>query len=140
MAEDNNIILSAQGIKKAYPLPGGDLFYALKGVSVDIPKGKLTILKGRSGSGKTTLMNIMCMRNWKKSMVISALEKEFPVVVVHRLRPQKRRQQKRRQQKRRQQRRHQQKRLHRRRVPAGMILTISVWNEWRNMNQHWKSA
>ena len=57
---DENIILSAQGIKKAYPLPGGDLFYALKGVSVDIPKGKLTILKGRSGSGKTTLMNIMC--------------------------------------------------------------------------------
>ncbi len=59
MAEEN-IILSAQGIKKAYPLPGGEQFYALKGVSVDIPTGKLTILKGRSGSGKTTLMNIMC--------------------------------------------------------------------------------
>ena len=29
MAEEN-IILSAQGIKKAYPLPGGEQFYALK--------------------------------------------------------------------------------------------------------------
>jgi len=27
---------------------------------VEIPRGKLTILKGRSGSGKTTLMNILC--------------------------------------------------------------------------------
>jgi len=59
MAEEN-IILSAQGIKKAYPLPGGGQFFALKDVSVDIPTSKLTILKGRSGSGKTTLMNIMC--------------------------------------------------------------------------------
>ena len=34
-------------------------FYALKHVDIDIPAGKLTILKGRSGSGKTTLMNIL---------------------------------------------------------------------------------
>jgi putative ABC transport system ATP-binding protein len=52
-------ILTARGIKKAYPLPGGELFWALKGISVEIPAGRLTILKGRSGSGKTTLMNIM---------------------------------------------------------------------------------
>ncbi len=52
-------ILTANGIKKAYPLPGGELFWALKGINVEIPAGKLTILKGRSGSGKTTLMNIM---------------------------------------------------------------------------------
>ena len=32
---------------------------ALKHVDIDIPAGKLTILKGRSGSGKTTLMNIL---------------------------------------------------------------------------------
>lgn len=56
----DNIVLSAQRIKKAYPLPGGGDFWALKDVSVEIPQGKLTILKGRSGSGKTTLMNIMC--------------------------------------------------------------------------------
>ncbi len=32
-------------------------FWVLKDLNVKIPRGKLTILKGRSGSGKTTLMN-----------------------------------------------------------------------------------
>src|SRR5690554_2181614 len=32
---------------------------ALKGVSVNIPPGKLVIIKGPSGSGKTTMLNIM---------------------------------------------------------------------------------
>ena len=41
-----------------FPTGAGE-FYALKGVDVEIPQGKLTILKGRSGSGKTTLMNIL---------------------------------------------------------------------------------
>ena len=56
---DTEWILSGTGIKKGYPVPGGDLFWALKGVDVEVPRGKLTILKGRSGSGKTTLMNIL---------------------------------------------------------------------------------
>jgi putative ABC transport system ATP-binding protein len=41
-----------------FPVGDGE-FYALKHVDIDIPAGKLTILKGRSGSGKTTLMNIL---------------------------------------------------------------------------------
>ena len=41
-----------------FPVGDGE-FYALKHVEIDIPAGKLTILKGRSGSGKTTLMNIL---------------------------------------------------------------------------------
>ena len=53
-------ILSAQHITKAYPLPDGTKLLALNDVSVEVPRGKLTILKGRSGSGKTTLMNILC--------------------------------------------------------------------------------
>ena len=53
-----NIIVT-KGVKRGFPVAGGYLFWALKGLSVDIPKGKLTILKGRSGSGKTTLMNIL---------------------------------------------------------------------------------
>jgi len=32
---------------------------ALKGVSMDIDTGKLTVLRGRSGSGKTTLINLL---------------------------------------------------------------------------------
>ena len=58
--DNTEFILSAQNIVKAYPMPDGSKFFALHDVSVDIPRGKLTILKGRSGSGKTTLMNILC--------------------------------------------------------------------------------
>jgi len=52
-------ILVAQGVKRGFPIPGGDTFFALKGVDIAAPRGKLTILKGKSGSGKTTLMNIL---------------------------------------------------------------------------------
>jgi len=38
---------------------GGDTFWALKGINLNVAQNKLTILKGRSGSGKTTLMNIL---------------------------------------------------------------------------------
>lgn len=53
-----NVIVT-KGVKRGFPVAGGDLFWALKGLDIEIPKGKLTILKGRSGSGKTTLMNIL---------------------------------------------------------------------------------
>ena len=43
-----------KGVKRCFSTSGGD-FWALKGVDVEIPRGKLTILKGRSGSGKTTI-------------------------------------------------------------------------------------
>jgi putative ABC transport system ATP-binding protein len=55
----SNAFIEARGVKKAYPVPGGELFWALKGIDIEIPEGKLTILKGRSGSGKTTLMNML---------------------------------------------------------------------------------
>lgn len=32
---------------------------ALRGVSIDVPRGKFVVLQGPSGSGKTTLMNIL---------------------------------------------------------------------------------
>jgi putative ABC transport system ATP-binding protein len=54
-----NPFIETRGVKKAYPIPGGELFWALKGIDIVIPEGKLTILKGRSGSGKTTLMNML---------------------------------------------------------------------------------
>ena len=52
-------IITAKGIKKGFPVGGGETFWALKGLDLTISKGKLTVLKGRSGSGKTTLMNIL---------------------------------------------------------------------------------
>lgn len=52
-------MITVKGLKKGFPIAGGDTFWALKGMDLEIHKGKLTILKGRSGSGKTTLMNIL---------------------------------------------------------------------------------
>ncbi len=51
-------ILIGTGIVRCFKT-GGEDFYALKGVDIKIPRGSLTILKGRSGSGKTTLLNIL---------------------------------------------------------------------------------
>lgn len=51
-------ILRAEHVSRCFKTKGGD-FWALKDVSLEIPQGKLTILRGRSGSGKTTLMNIL---------------------------------------------------------------------------------
>ena len=51
-------IIEARNITRMFPVGDGE-FYALKHVDIDMPAGKLTILKGRSGSGKTTLMNIL---------------------------------------------------------------------------------
>ncbi len=58
--EKEQYILTGDHITKTYAMPDGSSFDALHDVSVAIPAGKLTILKGRSGSGKTTLMNILC--------------------------------------------------------------------------------
>ena len=52
-------MLTIKGVKKGFPIAGGDTFWALKGIDLHIEKGKLTILRGKSGSGKTTLMNIL---------------------------------------------------------------------------------
>lgn len=52
-------IIKASGLNRIYPVVGGQEFYALKNIEIEIPKNALTILKGRSGSGKTTLTNIL---------------------------------------------------------------------------------
>ena len=52
-------MITAKGVKRAFPMAGGDTFWALKGVDMHVEKGQLAILRGRSGSGKTTLMNIL---------------------------------------------------------------------------------
>ena len=59
-------ILTTQGIKQAFPIGSGREFVALHDINIQIPKGKLTMLRGRSGSGKTTLMNILSALDYPK--------------------------------------------------------------------------
>ncbi len=54
-----DIIIKTEHVDRCFPVPDSDDFYALKDINIEIPKGKLTIFRGRSGSGKTTLMNIL---------------------------------------------------------------------------------
>ena len=51
-------IIQIKNVSRCFKTSGGEL-WALKDVNIEIPRGKLTILKGRSGSGKTTLLNII---------------------------------------------------------------------------------
>ncbi len=53
------MIIRTENVKRCFHIAGKQSFYALKGINIDIPRGKLVILKGRSGSGKTTLLNIL---------------------------------------------------------------------------------
>lgn len=43
-------------VHKSYP--GAETVHALRGVSLDLPKGSLTAIMGQSGSGKSTLLNV----------------------------------------------------------------------------------
>ena len=52
-------IIETKNIRKSFPIGNKEMLVVLKGIDLKVPKGKLTILKGRSGSGKTTLLNIL---------------------------------------------------------------------------------
>ncbi len=54
----SEIILKGQDIVRDFAIASG-VVHVLKGISLEVPKGKLTILRGRSGSGKTTLINML---------------------------------------------------------------------------------
>ncbi len=51
-------IVSLSRVTKVYRL-GGNLIYALREVSLEIPQGASMAITGPSGSGKSTLMNLM---------------------------------------------------------------------------------
>ncbi len=52
------MILEAQSLEKSYQIGEGKVD-ALKGISLTLEKGTLTIITGPSGSGKTTLLNLL---------------------------------------------------------------------------------
>ena len=51
-------ILTAKDVCRSFPV-GDGVIEVLKGISLEIPRNAITVLRGRSGSGKTTLMNIL---------------------------------------------------------------------------------
>ena len=54
----DDLIMKAENITRRFK-SGQETIYALNNISIEIPRNKLTILRGRSGSGKTTLLNIL---------------------------------------------------------------------------------
>ncbi|MBL4612864.1 MAG: ABC transporter ATP-binding protein [Emcibacter sp.] len=62
MADDNglngNITFRTEGLTKDY-VTGGTVVQALRGVTLEIPKGEMVVLLGPSGSGKSTFLNII---------------------------------------------------------------------------------
>ena len=59
---EESAYISTQNVKKVYNPGKPDEMTALHDISIDIPRGKMTVLKGPSGSGKTSMLSaIGCM-------------------------------------------------------------------------------
>ena len=58
MESENGTVVVAREVMRRYGA-GETAVDALRGVSVDVPRGKLTAVMGPSGSGKSTLMHIL---------------------------------------------------------------------------------
>jgi putative ABC transport system ATP-binding protein len=50
--------IHVEGLKRSFRV-GSEVVHAVQDVSLTIPEGSLTVVKGRSGSGKTTLLNLL---------------------------------------------------------------------------------
>lgn len=72
---ENAII--AQNIKRYFKAGDGTTVHALDGVSMEIKRGTLAILKGRSGSGKTTLLNILSALDMPTEGSVQFLDKNL---------------------------------------------------------------
>ena len=72
---ENAII--AQNIKRYFKAGDGTTVHALDGVSMEIKKGTLAILKGCSGSGKTTLLNILSALDMPTEGSVQFLDKNL---------------------------------------------------------------
>ncbi len=58
MAEQENIVVSTQGLTKVFPI-GERKITVLKDINIQIRRASFTVICGPSGSGKTTLLNIL---------------------------------------------------------------------------------
>ncbi len=52
-------MIKLENVCKKYDIDGGEIFYALKNINLEIRKNEYTAIVGPSGSGKSTLMHII---------------------------------------------------------------------------------
>ncbi len=55
----SDLVLSAENLGKAYPLPGKGAFQVFEGLRFELARGDLVAVMGASGVGKTTLLNLL---------------------------------------------------------------------------------
>jgi putative ABC transport system ATP-binding protein len=76
MESENGTVVVAREVTRRYGA-GETAVDALRGVSVDVPRGKLTAVMGPSGSGKSTLMHILAGLDKPTSGSVTVAGKEI---------------------------------------------------------------
>ena len=76
-------IIETEHIKQSFPVAGGNEVEVLKDINIQVPAGKLTVLRGRSGSGKTTLMNLLSALDYPKEGVVRLEGQEIQNMPEH---------------------------------------------------------
>ena len=76
-------IIETKHIKQSFPVAGGKELVVLKDINIQIPRGKLTMLRGRSGSGKTTLMNLLSALDYPKEGAVLLEDDDAGSVAVN---------------------------------------------------------
>ena len=76
MESENGTVVVARDVTRRYG-EGETAVDALRGVSVDVPRGKLTAVMGPSGSGKSTLMHILAGLDKPTSGSVTVAGKEI---------------------------------------------------------------
>ncbi|MDM0088346.1 MULTISPECIES: ATP-binding cassette domain-containing protein [unclassified Variovorax] len=52
-------VIRLQGVQKSFALPSGEVFDAVRALTLDIPEGEIFGLIGKSGAGKSTLLRLI---------------------------------------------------------------------------------
>ena len=76
MSSENGTVVVARDVTRRYG-EGETAVDALRGISVDVPRGRLTAVMGPSGSGKSTLMHILAGLDKPTSGSVAVAGKEI---------------------------------------------------------------
>lgn len=77
MTEDQKPLIRIEGVKKAFPVPGGGELVVFEDVWASVDRGEFICLIGHSGCGKTTLLNILAGLDDPSSGTIIVGDKEI---------------------------------------------------------------